>query len=427
MGSVMDGTLAGPLFRLIAALLIGFLIGLDRERAEARKQRPLFAGVRTFPLIALAGALSMLLLDAVGPWLVIACFLAVAGVALISYVRTSKAGNVGATTEVASIATFLLGVLAGTGELALAAAAGVAVAVLLAAKPRLERFSRTLTSEEISAALELAVISVIVLPLLPDRGYGPGEVLNPRDIWLVVVLVCALSSAGFVATRLLGQKRGLLIYGIAGGLVSSTAVTLAMAQRAKAAPQMSGHAAASTVLASGMMALRMLFFAVAINRGMLPWLAPPLLVMVLAAAILAPLLQRGGAPTPAADSAPISNPFSLKAALTFAAIYTLILVVLQAAEQQFGAAGTYAAASAGALADVDAVTIALARAGPLAAGGWREPAAAVTLAAVVNMAVKAVIALVSGRGRFRALAAGSLAAMGAAGAAAGLAVYLRGY
>ncbi|HET6372701.1 MAG TPA: DUF4010 domain-containing protein [Candidatus Polarisedimenticolia bacterium] len=423
----MDGTLAGPLFRLIAALLIGFLIGLDRERAEARKQRPLFAGVRTFPLIALAGALSMLLLDAVGPWLVIACFLAVAGVALISYVRTSKAGNVGATTEVASIATFLLGVLAGTGELALAAAAGVAVAVLLAAKPRLERFSRTLTSEEISAALELAVISVIVPPLLPDRGYGPGEVLNPRDIWLVVVLVCALSSAGFVATRLLGQKRGLLIYGIAGGLVSSTAVTLAMAQRAKAAPQMSGHAAASTVLASGMMALRMLFFAVAINRGMLPWLAPPLLVMVLAAAILAPLLQRGGAPTPAADSAPISNPFSLKAALTFAAIYTLILVVLQAAEQQFGAAGTYAAASAGALADVDAVTIALARAGPLAAGGWREPAAAVTLAAVVNMAVKAVIALVSGRGRFRALAAGSLAAMGAAGAAAGLAVYLRGY
>lgn len=420
----MDGALQVQLPRLIAALLIGFLIGLDRERAEVRKQRPLFAGVRTFPLIALAGALSIVLIDRVGPWLVVASFLAVAGVALISYLRTSRAGEVGATTEVASIATFLLGCLAGTGELALSAAAGVTVAVLLAAKPRLERFSRAVTSEELSAALELAVISVIVLPLLPDTGYGPGAVLNPRDIWLVVVLVCALSFAGFVATRLLGKKRGLLVYSLAGGMVSSTAVTLAMAQRSRTDPDMSARAAAATVLASGMMSLRMLLFALTIDARILPPLAPALLAMALAAAVLAPVLTRRSGPEARDGAATMPNPFSLKGAVSFAAIYTLTLLVLHAAGQRLGAAGTYAAAAAGALADVDAVTIAVARAGPLPDGGWRDPASAVTLAAVVNTLSKLAIALAAGRGRFRAMACGSLAIIAVAGAGVGMAFHL---
>ncbi len=418
----MDEALTGGLARLAAALLIGFLIGLDRERA-IRKEHPLFAGVRTFPLIALAGALSVLLLDTVGPWLVIACFLMIAGVALISYSRTSAEGNVGSTTEVAALATFLLGCLAGRGDLVLAVAAGVVVAVLLAAKPRLESFSRAITSEELAAALELAVISVIVLPLLPSHGYGPGEVLNPRGIWLVVVLVCALSFAGFVATRWLGEKRGLVFSGMAGGLVSSTAVTLAMSQRARSSQRAHRLIAAAVALASGMMAIRILALVGVLNARMVPRLAFPLLAMAAAAGIIALLLQRGSERAASEDST-LSNPFSLKAALTFGLIYALTLVLLHLARKYLGAGGTYAAAALGGLVDVDAVTIALARAGGSAEGGWREPAAAVTLAAVVNTAVKAVIAMVSGAGRFRILAAGSLAIMGAIALAAGLAVYL---
>lgn len=420
----MEGALTGPLARLAAALLIGFLIGLDRERAEIRKHRPLFAGVRTFPLIALSGALSILLLDTVGSWLVIASFLMVSGVVLISYLRTSAAGNVGSTTEVAALATFLLGCLAGRGDLMLAAASGVVVAVLLAAKPRLERFSLAITPEELAAVLELAVITVIVLPLLPSRGYGPGGVLNPRNIWLVVVLVCALSFSGFVATRLLGEKRGFLVSGLAGGLVSSTAVTLATAQRTRDTRQAPRLAAAAVALASGVMAVRMIFLAGTIDVKMLPRLAPPLLAMAAAAALLAFLLQRGSAPAAASDGAPLPNPFSLKAALTFGAIYAVTLIALDAAKRHLGPGGIFAAAAAGGLVDVDAVTIALARAGPHAEGGWRQPAAAVILAAVVNTAVKALISVVSGSGRFRILAAGSLALMGAAGLAAGLAMFL---
>ena len=202
-----DSTL-GAIERLLVALLVGFLIGLDRERAEVRKGHAEFAGVRTFPLIALAGCIPMLVFDRTGPVLLAVAFLAVAAVTVISYHREVQEGRVGATTEVAAIGTFLLGALAGAGEIVLAAAAGVAVSVLLVAKPKLEAFSRALSPEELNAVLELAVISVIVLPLLPNRGYGPWQVLNPRGIWWVVVLVTALSFAGFVAVRLLGERRG---------------------------------------------------------------------------------------------------------------------------------------------------------------------------------------------------------------------------
>ena len=178
---------------LLVALLVGFLIGLDRERAEARKGRDGFAGVRTFPLIALAGAVPMVLLPIAGPALLVASFAAVAAVAIVAYIRSSAAGEIGATTQMAAVASFLLGALAGGGQFVMAGAAGVTIAVLLAAKPRLEAFSRALTADEVRAVLELAVISVIVLPLLPNRGFGPWGVLNPFDIWLIVVLVSPLA------------------------------------------------------------------------------------------------------------------------------------------------------------------------------------------------------------------------------------------
>ena len=218
----MNLSVVTMLERLLVALLVGVLIGLDRERAEVRKARQIFAGVRTFPLVALCGAVPALLVEQMGPLLAAVSLVAVAAIAVVSYLRASANGDMGATTEVAAIATFLLGALAGAGELVVAGACGVAVAVLLVAKPKLEAFSRALTPEELTAALELAVITVIVLPLLPNRGFGPWQVWNPREIWMVVVLVTALSFVGFVAMRLLGERRGMAVTGAVGGLVSST-------------------------------------------------------------------------------------------------------------------------------------------------------------------------------------------------------------
>ena len=419
----MNLTVVAMLERLLVALLVGVLIGLDRERAEVRKARQIFAGVRTFPLVALCGAVPVLLAAQLGPLLAAVSLAAIAAIAVVSYLRASANGDMGATTEVAAVATFLLGALAGAGELVVAGACGVAVAVLLVTKPKLEAFSRALSQEELTAALELAVITVIVLPLLPSRGFGPWEVWNPREIWMVVVLVTALSFVGFVAMRLLGERRGMAVTGAVGGLVSSTAVTMAMAERSRGADALSRAAAAAAVVASSIMPLRMAVLAGAVNAGILPRLLPVVFVMALAGLVAAWVLSRRR-DEPSESSSQIKNPFSLVAALSFAAIYAVVLIVVRGAGVYFGAGGTYAAAGLSAVADVDAVTIAFSRLGP---GDtlWRMPAAAVTVAAVANTLVKMAIALGMGSPRFRRYVALSLGATAALGAAAGLVVYWR--
>ncbi len=420
----MTTALLPSLEGLLVALLVGILIGLDRERAEARKGHEEFAGVRTFPLMALAGAIPMVLMPVTGPALLVASLVAVAAVLVVAYVRTSATGDVGATTEVAAIATFLLGALAGSGQLVAAGATGVAIAVLLVAKPRLEAFSRTLTSEELRAVLELAVISVIILPLLPRTGFGPWRVLNPFEIWMIVVLVSALSFVWFVAMRMLGERRGLAVTGAVGGLVSSTAVTLAMAERSRADQGLAGAAASAAVLASCVMSLRVAVLAGIVNAAMLPRLLPVVGAMAVVGGVGAWWLARTAVGESVASSGSIHNPFSLKAALTFGAIYALVLLAVRAAQETLGERGTYAASALSAVADVDAVTIAFSRLGP-GADEWRTPAAAVTVAAVTNTLVKLGLGVFLGAGRFRRQMAVTLGLMAAAGAAAGVAVYLR--
>jgi uncharacterized membrane protein (DUF4010 family) len=408
--------------RLLVALLIGLLIGLDRERTELRKAHRLFAGVRTFPLIALAGAVPMLLMDAAGPGLLIVSFLAVAAVAVVSYLRGSAAGDIGATTEMAALATFLLGVLAGAGQLLVAGAAGVAVAVLLVAKPRLEGFSKALTTEELSAVLELAVISVIVLPLLPNHGYGPWQVFNPFHIWLVVVLVSALSFSGFIAMRLWGQRQGLIIAGLVGAMISSTAVTMAMATRTRASAKLAGPAASATVLASTVMCLRVAVLTGVVATGILPWLLPVIGTMTVSGLVAAWLL-RGGKETEAESEATFTNPFSLTAAVTFAVVYTLLLLGVEAARHYVGARGVYLAAALSALVDVDAISLAIAQMAPSTLG-WQVAAAGVAIASVTNTLVKLAIAVVAGAGVFRGRVAAALGVMAAVGALTALVVFV---
>lgn len=412
--------------RLLVALLVGALIGLDRERAEARKAHRLFAGVRTFPLIALIGAVPMLLLDITGPALLIASFLALVTVTVVSYIRTSTDGDVGATTEIAAFATFLLGALAGAGYLQVAGAAGIGVAILLVAKPGIEAFSRALTSDELSATLELAVISIIILPLLPNHGYGPWQVLNPFDIWLVVVLVSGLSFAGFVAMRLWGERQGLTIASIIGALVSSTAVTMAMAARSRTSADLERMASAATVLASVVMCLRVAVLAAIVNLGALPRLLPVVGAMVLVGALSAWLLSHhGSGVTEKGKDTPLTNPFSLREALWFGMIYALVLVGARTAQEYYGARGIVAAAVLSAVVDVDAVTIAFTQLGP-GSDAWRAIAATISIAVVTNTLVKLGIALVAGAPGFRRTVGVALGVMAIAGALSGLVVYRYG-
>ena len=405
----MDTTEA--LKRLLTALLVGLLIGIDRERAEVRKKRRVYAGVRTFPLIALFGAALSLLVGAEGPWLLVAGLLAIAAITLVSYRQAAARGRIGATTEIAALATYALGALAGLGNLAVAAALGVAVAVLLAAKLPLERMSRALSEKEVAAVLELAVISAIVLPLLPDRGFGPWQVLNPFQIWMVVVLVSLISFAGFVAVRWKGERAGLFWAAGLGALVSSTATTVAMAQRSRdAAPEQQRTLAAAAVLASTVTCARIAVLVAAVGPSLLPRLALSLGAAAIAGTLATVILGRGQQTSqPPQGAHPLENPMSLRAALGFGALFAGILLLVRASEARFGAEGAFAAAAAAGLVDVDAIAVTLAR-------GLRpeliaQAHAGIIIAYAANNLFKSGIAVVMGAGRFRRDVAVVLCAM----------------
>jgi len=408
LATALESHRGGAALDLLVALLVGFLIGLERERSDSLQPPRRFAGVRTFSLLALAGAVPALMLAPWGIVPLIVSFLAVASLALIAYWRGSAAGAPGSTTEMAALVTFLLGALAGSGQPLLAACAGIAVTTLLTAKAQLERFSRALSAQELNAVLELGVITCIVLPLLPDRGYGPWGAWNPFDIWLVVILVSAFSFVGFIASRLLGERRGLLVAGLGGALVSSTAVTVAMAQRSRAEPALERSAAMAAALASAVMALRVTVLAAAAGAGILPRLLPAVGAMAVVSLLAAWAIgRRRDAESGALRPAVASNPFSLWAALSFALLFALVLLLVPAARAWLGAAGSFAVASIASLVDVDAMTIAISRGGPTV-GGWRDPAAAVSAGVAVNTLVKTAIVAVVGRGRFRAAVVSSL-------------------
>jgi len=221
------------LLRLLVAGLLGGLIGMERERAAHASGEEMFAGVRTFPLFAILGASLTVVTGEMG-MAVVAGFLSVAALAVAAYWRTSSSERAGVTTESAALATYWIGAIAGAGALVLAAAIGITIAILLAAKERLEAFPQTMSREELRATLTLAVLAAVILPLLPDRGYGPWQVWNPRRIWIVVVLVCGLSFAAFLAVRFWGPRKGVYLTGILGGLASSTALTVSLAAQSRA-------------------------------------------------------------------------------------------------------------------------------------------------------------------------------------------------
>jgi uncharacterized membrane protein (DUF4010 family) len=395
--------------RLLVALLVGLLIGLDRERAEERKNRRLFAGIRTFPMISmLAAALSL-----VNPWLLALGFVAVGAIALVSYHQTAQKGDVGATTEVAALVTYALGALAGMGQLVVAGAVGVAVLVLLVTKVPMERLPRAMSEQELMAVLQLAVISAIVLPLLPDRDYGPWGVWNPFKIWMVVVLVSALSFAGFVAVRWKGEQAGLFWAAGLGALVSSTATTVAMAQRSREAPAQGRRIAAAAVLASVVMCGRLVVLVVAVRPSMVPRLAMPLGAMAVVGLFFVLLLWRGSAPAAPRAAPTHANPFSLRSAVLFGAIFAGVLLLVKASDVWLGARGTWLAALLSGLVDVDAVTLALARgAGP---EGASAAVTGIVVACISNNLFKAGAAFAGGAGRFRRDVPVALVAMAVAG------------
>lgn len=404
-----------------AALGVGLLVGLERgwrERAQREGRR--VAGLRTFGLVGLLGGVLALLqpASAVLPAVGLAC---VALLFAIGYRRAfADSGSLSITTAVAGLVTFCLGVLAAQGHVVLAVAAALVVALLLDLKEELHGGLQRIQPAELNAVLTLGVLTAVVLPLLPDRGYGPYAALNPFRLWVAVILVAALSLAGHVAMRLRGEHQGLLWTGLLGGLASSTAATLSLARFAREEPRLAQPAAAAIVAACGVMFLRMAVVISALQPA-LAWRLGAYLALLGAASLLVAGMQwrarpRDGQPTMPARA----KLFDLPTALGFAAMLGLVAMLVRAANDNFGTAGLYALAFVSGLADVDAIVISSVQVHAQGGLDARSTAGAILLAALANMVLKAGMAWRIGGGavgRPVALAFVAVAVTGVAAAA----------
>lgn len=383
---------AAGLYGYCVAFAVGLLIGIERERNKGEGPLRAAAGVRTFILLALAGAIAQQLGGvgiAIG-----GAFVALA--ALASY-RYSRSEDPGLTTEVAMLVTFLLGVLAMTA-LPIAAGLGVVVALVLASKSRLHAFTRkTLTEQELHDALLLAAAAVVVLPLLPDRAIDPWQALNPHTLWMLVVLVMAINAAGYVALRMLGPGAGLALAGFIGGFVSSTATIAAMGDRARASPQWRTQCV-SAALCSNIPTILMLGVVTgALSRPLLSTLMWPLIFSGLAAMLSAWIVHARSASTEV-ESGTVApgRPFEPRHALAFAAIVSAILLLSAGVHRWLGDTGVQIAAGLGGLADLHAAAASVAQLVANGAIGVDDARWPVFIALVANSLSKLLMAWLRG-------------------------------
>lgn len=401
-----------PLFRdLGVALALGLLIGLERgwqlrERAEGGRM----AGLRTFGLTGLLGGVWALLSLELGAIVLGMGFVALAAVLILAHIEMVRAGadpDYGITTVIAALLTFALGALAVTGHTSIAGAGAVITAFLLRLKPVLHAWIRRLTEEELLAVFKLALISVVILPILPNRGLGPWEAINPYALWWLVVLIVAISFVGYFAMKVLGPSRGIPLTALFGGLSSSTATTLSLARLTGRGAAPRRLLAAGIVIAATTMFPRVLLEVAVVNAGLLPQLAPALVTMTLLGAAGAAALWWWAPRTQAGEEVDLRNPFELRPALQFGALLAGIMFLAEGARAWFGESGVYLLAGLSGLTDVDAITLSLARMAEKDLGA-ETASAGVILAAGVNTAVKGGLAAVVGGPRLGILVIAAL-------------------
>jgi uncharacterized membrane protein (DUF4010 family) len=336
------------------ALGLGLLVGLQRERSSTAR----LAGFRTFPIITVFGTVCALLAREFGGWVLAAGFLAVGAVALAGYQAKMKLGETEPSiiTEMSILLMFGVGAYLTTGPTAAAVAIAGGVAVLLYLKPQLHELAAKMGEVDFKAVMQFVLISLVILPVLPNQAYGPYEVLNPHRIWLFVVFIVAISLTGYVAYKFFGQSAGAMISGVLGGLISSTATTVSYARRTRAVVNSENLAAFVILVASTVLYGRVLVILAAIVPPSFHSVAPPLGVMLGALALLCGVLWLKERHDPVQMPAQ-TNPTELKPAIVFGLLFAVVLLATAAGKAHFGQGGLYVVAVLSGLTDVDAITL----------------------------------------------------------------------
>lgn len=393
------------LFQILAISLgLGLLVGLQRQHEKAR-----IAGIRTFPLITVFGTVCAWLAQDFGGWIIAAGAVATAAIVVAANLlqRREQHVDVGQTTEAAMLLMFAIGAYLVIGKTSVAVALGGVVAVLLHLKETLHQAIAKLGETDLRAIMQFVVISLVILPVLPNETYGPYEVLNPYNIWLMVVLIVGIGLAGYFAYKIFGGKAGTLLGGILGGLISSTATTVSYAKRSKDsdAQTTSNNLIALVIfIATAVSLLRIIVEISVVAPTTLGKVAPPLvsLLLLMSILIVVGFLFKKEA---AGQMPEQKNPAQLKTALVFGAIYAIVILATATAKDHFGDSGLYIVAIISGLTDVDAITLSTSR---LMSNqtinldtGWKV----IMIAALSNIAFKgAMVAVLGSRALFTRVA-----------------------
>lgn len=345
--------LSSTFMNLATALGLGLLIGLQKERAAS----PL-AGLKTFALVSVAGAVAALIGATTTPWIIVGGLLAITALMVTGnavLVRKPE-WDPGQTTEVAFIVTYLIGALVVVGPREAAIVMGATVAMLLHLREELKDWVERLSDRDVRAIMQFVVISLVILPILPDETFGPYDVLNPRQVWLMVVLIVGINLAGYGAFRVLGSRAGAALAGVLGGVISSTATTVSYARTTKTDEGATATAVVIVWVASSVVFVRLLVEIGAVAPDFLPTAAGPLLAMLVLFLVLAATVWKSATAPGESPLEPV-NPSELRPAVLFGALYAGVLFVVAAAQDRLGDVGLYAAAMVSGLTDVDAITL----------------------------------------------------------------------
>ena len=394
-----------PWWRFGVALLIGALLGVEREFFQQKEDSPDFAGIRTFSLIALLGSVAAFLVADFG---MLPTALSLAGLILlitVSYLGTLFRGGkeTGITTEVAVMLTFLFGVLVMGDQGKVAIALAVLTSLLLALKGRLHGVIRRMSDEDLLVTLQFALVAAVILPLLPDRTIDPFGILNPFQIWLMVVLVSGIGFSGYILMKVLGPSRGINLTGILGGLASSTATTISFSTASRKNPAMTNHYARAVVLASSMMLLRVLFLILIIHPPLLRVVSLPLTAMLVSGLSLVFVLQRKSSSieNDYEQSFDVAHPLKLSAAIKFGLIFAVIFIGIEFAQTAFGSIGVYFASASAGLMSMNAVTLSIGQLLSQAQLDLKVAGIAMVIAAIMNTISKGAIVYFTGSQELR--------------------------
>ena len=397
----------------LLALALGALIGLEREYARYRKHAHDYAGIRTFPLIALFGALSAFFGEILNPWILVVGIFLMGLLIIISYFVLSRKKYQGATSEVAGFLTFFIGILAYFGEIQLSVLLTVIITVILYSRTVLHQFAQHLKKEEMRSALIFAVIAFVVLPFLPNKGYGPYELFNPFLTWLMVVLISGISFVGYILMKWFGEK-GIEFTGLLGGLASSTALSLSFAERSKHQAHFYKALAVGVILANGVMFGRVLLEVLLVNPELFVRLLLPFLILGGVTALFSFYIWKHAKQV--TEKVELRSPFALKPALKFAAIFALALGFLKIANLYLSSEGVYLVSFLSGLADADAIALSLSQ---LAGSSISYETAkdGIILGVLANTVTKAGIAYFFGEKKFKLMVVGFFAVLIAIGGA----------